>query len=417
MSTKTISNLDRTKRGGSRPDQLRRVRLQNFLSYGSDSVDFEFGSLNILVGPNGAGKTNLIEAIRILRSAISNFGTPMLDSGGVGAYVWRGDEGGENALIGAEFAIRQVVADTVHDVSFGSQSGQVALVHEFIGPAEGIETDHPEIAFLRMPGGSAKLSRRDPEAEGSEKEFQARVLTAGRLRPNESGIEKRQDPEVFPILSDIARFYEAIAIYGEWTIGRGTAARKPVLAGTRSDTLLEDASNLAFVLAELRSTKALVSLKKALRRLKATYEDFSIRPVGGQFQLFIEEEGILGGINAMRLSDGTLRFLALAAILLHPKPPTLVIIDEPEIGMHPDLIEAIGEMIIEAASRTQLIIATHSPDLLTYIRGSIDRIYAFQAGPEGTSVRGFSRDQLDHYLSDEPLGDLWRQGDFGGNRF
>ena len=126
---------------------------------------------------------------------------------------------------------------------------------------------------------------------------------------------------------------------------------------------------------------------------------------------------MVGGIDALRLSDGTLRFLALAAVLLHPKPPALVVIDEPEIGMHPDLIEAIAEMIMEAATRTQLIIATHSPELLTCLRGGIDRLYAFGAGAEGTTVRGFDRAQLETYLEEEPLGELWRQGDFGGNRF
>lgn len=403
--------------GGERSRQLRSLSLQNFLSYGPEETEFTFGALNVLVGPNGSGKTNLIEALRVMRSSTTGFGAPMIAGGGVEAYLYRDGDSIVIAKIELHCALQQVEPTVRHSADFVGVFGEVLLNGEFVGPEVGLRTDHPEFAFMRVGGSGARLIRRNPDEEGTESEYSRRVLSQGKLRNNESGLEKRRDPDIFPLLSDLAEFYESIAIYGEWTIGRDAPPRKSVPAGTRSDVLLEDASNLAFVLSELRATRALPEIKKALRRLKETYEDFSIRPVGGQLQLYVEEEGVVGGVNAMRLSDGTLRFLALAAVLLHPKPPALVVVDEPEIGMHPDLIEAIAEMILEAAKRTQLIIATHSPELLTFLRPGIDRLYAFGAGAEGTTVRGFDRGQLEAYLAEEPLGELWRQGDFGGNRF
>ena len=403
--------------GGERPRQLRSLSLSNFLSYGPEGVEFTFGSLNVLVGPNGSGKTNLVEALRVMRSSTTGFGAPMITGGGVEAYVYSGKRYAENgATLDLHFHLPSFDKSVRHLVTFESRNGRPSLGDEWIGPEWGPGTHIPDAVLQRTGADEANVV-----GDWSFKRIAGKITSTrirkDELRIDESGIEKHRDTSLYPLLASVAEFYESIAIYAEWTIGRDAPPRRSVPAGTRSDVLLEDASNLAFVLSELRATRALPEIKRALRRLKATYEDFSIRPVGGQLQLYVEEEGVVGGINALRLSDGTLRFLALAAVLLHPKPPALVVIDEPEIGMHPDLIDAIAEMILEAAGRTQLIIATHSPELLTSLRRGIDRLYAFGAGAEGTTVRGFDRDQLAAYLAEEPLGELWRQGDFGGNRF
>jgi predicted ATPase len=391
-----------------RGTQLCQLELQNFLSFGPQEAEFLFGNLNVLVGPNGSGKTNLFEAIRVLRSCVRDFGSPMYANGGVEAYLWRGEGAGPLATVRAFIVVK--VADGVyeHEVQFRSGNGRVALEHESVKPS-----------FENNGSGWIETLELDPDRVVNrlrttrDSVFQVR----GDVRVNESGLERARDSSMFPILTGIGDFYETIRIYSEWTIGQSSPARRSVPAGTPSDILLEDSSNLAFVLAELRSTRSLPKIRAALRRLKETYEDFSIRPVGGQLQLYVEEQGVLGGINAMRLSDGTLRYLALAAVLLHPNPPPLILIDEPEVGLHPDLIEGVSEMIIEACTKTQVIVATHSPDLLSYLRSSIDRLYAFQAGPNGSEARGFSRTELEDYLVETPLGELWKQGDFGGNRF
>jgi len=387
---------------------MSRLAMSNFLSLGSEGAEFHLGNLNVLVGPNGSGKTNLFEAIRILRTAPRDFGFPMNSNGGVEAYLWRGVPRATLAKLQASISVNPLPTTYRHEIGFGSDSGRTSIHIETMRPE--FEGDGEEFieTLEREPEG---LVNRLRTKTGSI--YQSRSV----VRLNESGIEKARDSSAFPILASIADYYESIKIYSDWTMGRDSPTRRPVAAGTPSDVLLEDSSNLAFVLAELRSTAALPKIREALGRLKETYADFSIRPVGGQLQLYVEEDGILGGINSIRLSDGTLRFLALTAVLLHPNPAPMIVIDEPEIGMHPDLIEAIAEMIIEASSRTQLIIATHSPELLSCLRTSIDRLYAFQSSTIGSVVRGFSREELGEYLADTPLGELWKQGDLGGNRF
>lgn len=402
---------------GERSRQLRSLSLANFLSYGPEGTEFTFGALNVLVGPNGSGKTNLIEALRVMRSSTTGFGASMLGGGGIEAYLWRGRSDPRFASLRAVVDFSEDYGRFGQEITFGSLEGRADIASETIRRDVLFHGGLALPLFARYADGRIDVLARVPKDGQEPSSWPLRAIPVTYIRSDESGLERRRDHEAYPWLATIAEFYEDVAIYGEWTIGRSAPPRGGVSAGTRSDKLEENASNLANVMLELRRTAALPKLRAALRRLKATYEDFSVSPVGAQYQLYVEEEGVVGGINALRLSDGTLRFLALAAVLLHPKPPALVVIDEPEIGMHPDLIEAIAEMILEAAGRTQLIIATHSPDLLSFLRKGVDRLYAFGAGAEGTTVRGFDRTQLEAYLAEEPLGELWRQGDFGGNRF
>jgi predicted ATPase len=108
---------------------------------------------------------------------------------------------------------------------------------------------------------------------------------------------------------------------------------------------------------------------------------------GGTVQLFVLEGERRHKIPASRASDGTLRYLALVALLCHPSPPPLLCIDEPELGLHPYLMASIASMLREAATRTQVVVATHAEGLLAALGDLRDEVLVFERGPGGTTLR------------------------------
>ncbi|MGB2987352.1 MAG: AAA family ATPase, partial [Phycisphaerae bacterium] len=112
------------------------------------------------------------------------------------------------------------------------------------------------------------------------------------------------------------------------------------------------------------------------------------------------------------LSDGTLKLLMLLAILLSPDPPPLVCIDEPELGLHPDWIKLIAELVVTASERTQLVIATHSPEFVSKVRPSHVVIVEKTGGR--TVAERLKEDEFEDWLTRFRLGELWTAGQLGG---
>lgn len=148
-------------------------------------------------------------------------------------------------------------------------------------------------------------------------------------------------------------------IYREWPFGGHAAERQSQRSDLPNDLLAEDTSNLGLVLNRLRRVPAAKKrLLEAAHKLYDGVTDFDVIVEGGTVQVFLEEDGIT--VPAARLSDGTLRYLCLLAILCHDDPPPLVCIEEPELGLHPDVLPALAALLREASTRCQLVVTTHS---------------------------------------------------------
>jgi predicted ATPase len=118
---------------------------------------------------------------------------------------------------------------------------------------------------------------------------------------------------------------------------------------------------------------------------------------------------------ANMMSDGTLTFLCLLAVLHDPEPPSLVCIDEPEVGLHPSLIYLLGDLLRDASERTQVIVATHSPRLISAMRA--EDVVVVESIDGASHFKRFSSDELESlrsWLKDFSLGELWEQGEIGG---
>ena len=132
-------------------------------------------------------------------------------------------------------------------------------------------------------------------------------------------------------------------------------------------------------------------------------------------QVFFHESGFT--IPATRLSDGTLRYLCLLAILCHPSPPPLICIEEPELGLHPDLLPKLADLLVEASKRTQLVVTTHSDILVDAMTEHPEDVVVFEKHDGCTEAKRLDADHLSVWLEKYRLGDLWLRGEIGGTRW
>lgn len=222
---------------------------------------------------------------------------------------------------------------------------------------------------------------------------------------------------MYPELTVLAELFGGIRLFQEWNFGRGAPSRRPQPTDLPNDFLSPDASNLGLILHDLGQTSASRDeLIGYLRRFYDRARHISTKIQGGTLQLYIEEEG--GCLTpATRLSDGTLRYLCLLAILLHPNPPPVIGIEEPELGLHPDILPTIAELLRKASERTQLFVTTHSDALVSALSDTPECILVCEITPDGTTIERLGSEHLREWLEKYSLGEIWRMGEIGGNRW
>ena len=397
---------------------IHRLELKDFLSYGSAGVEIDLQPLNVLIGPNASGKSNLIEALGVLRAAPTELAAYFRERGGVSEYIRRGAGTSGIAMIQAWVDYSSFLAP--QHVRYSLGFAQVNYRLDIV--TEGIATQVHDVGSDSTPGYKAVYSsgRDGAMISGYDAESDTRRLTylhQQDIKPNQSILSQRKDPVAYAELTHLASSFEGITLFQEWSFGRRNPARFPQGADLPTDFLLPDASNLVLVLHDLvQRPKTRDQVEKYLRQLYEEAERIITRIQGGTVQLYVEERGG-EQIPAPRLSDGTLRYLSLLAILCHPTPPPLICIEEPELGLHPDLLPTIAELLKEASTRTQLIVTTHSDALVSALSDVPESVIVCESGKGGTSLRRLDAQQLSAWLDEYSLGDVWRMGEIGGTRW
>lgn len=393
------------------PPLIRRLTLQNFLSYGPEGMAVDLLPLNVLIGPNASGKSNLLEALAILRATAKDLQAAIREGGGSGEYVRKGTDSLTRAVIQA------TVDDPfpgypdllTHRLELGRVAALLVVADEYIRESN---SDDPSVYQTLY-----ELSNLQPILLASvDGDQRTRVPVEG-LQVAQSILSQRRDPVRYPEVTYLANFYSGIVLFQDWNFGRRAAARLPQSTDLPSDFLLPDASNLSLVLHDLGQTSAQrEELVTYLRRFYESARHLSTKIYGGSIQLFIEEEG--GRlISSTRLSDGTLRYLCLLAILCHPNPPQVIGIEEPELGLHPDILPTIAELLKKASERTQLFVTTHSDALVSALSDVPESILVCESMPQGTIIERLDPDKLRSWLDEYRLGEIWRMGEIGGNRW
>jgi len=183
-----------------------------------------------------------------------------------------------------------------------------------------------------------------------------------------------------------------------------------------NDKLEQDCSNLGLVLNRLKgNATARKRLVEALRVVYDGIEDIHVSIDSGTAQVsLIETKGV---IPATRLSDGTLRYLAMLALLCDPSPPPLVGLEEPELGLHPDMLPSLAKLLIDASSRAQWIVTTHAPSLIDALSDNPGAVLVCERELDGTHIERLDAEHLAPWLEKYRLGELWTRGEIGGTRW
>jgi predicted ATPase len=366
---------------------IEKIRLRNILSFGDKGEEIELQPLNVLIGQNGSGKSNLVDVIKLSRSLPQDKGLANFISrnGGISEWIWKG----KRTVNSAEIVIAAYNDENIvnYKLAFAELYQRTLIEDEMVWRDD-------------LPKHYNRKLKEELTAEES-------ILN--------SNIEFADWIDVYyPFVVSI----KDCAVFTDLQTSRSSEIRKPQVPDAPNDFLTENASNLSLVLNDLEhrgDTKDVIveNLKKFNPRIK----DYSIRILGGTVQLFIREEGLETPISAMRLSDGTLRYLCLLAILCHPEPPPLICIEEPETGLHPDILPTIGELLIEASKRTQLIVTTHSDILVSSFSEVPEAVLVCEADEDGTHLNRLDGEKLKGWLKKYQLGDLWIRGEIGGTRW
>lgn len=390
------------------PTLIRHLAPKNFLSFGPDNAGIDLRALNVFIGPNGSGKSNLIEAISFLRAAPKDMGEVTRKGGGVSEWIWKGARD-QRAKLTVTFMDRGATVPLVHEVAFGAAGGRFDLVEEKIHvlpPPGGMEEGYYSTA---IGDGGPVVARINSEG-GHDWE-------AAPSKPSQSVLSQLRDPIHFPEITWLADAYERVRIYREWAFGRNSVFREPQKADMRNDTLEEDFSNLGLFLNRLK-TRSPIAKKAILAGLKDLYDgitDFDVLIEGGTVQVFFTEGDF--GIPATRLSDGTLRYLCLLAILCDPEPPPLICIEEPELGLHPDILPKVADLLRTASTRTQLIVTTHSDILVDAMTETPESVVVCAKAEGQTTMQRLVPGDLEKWLTKYRLGQLWTRGEIGGTRW
>lgn len=216
-------------------------------------------------------------------------------------------------------------------------------------------------------------------------------------------------------ITETGERFKNIQIHREWLLGCSSPVRAPQSANLPTDVLLPQGANLGLVLNNLALRPEWECFNEWMTRFLPGYVRLNTVVFGGGVQIFVHEDGLSAPTPALRLSDGTLRFMSLLAILLNPGDSPLICIEEPEAGLHPDAMALIAELLIEAASKTQIIVTTHSESLVSELTAQAESVLVCGYGQEGTELRRLDSEKLRHWLDQYLLGDLWRMGELGGN--
>ncbi len=394
---------------------LRTIRLRNLLSFGPDTTELELNSLNVLVGPNGSGKSNLIEAISLLQASPGNLLEPIQAGGGIGEWLWKGSDQSPDAEIDVTVFNPIGKMPLRHRLKFTMVGQRAELLDEAIENEHSRWSGEQDVYFYyRYQGGHPVLHVKTEASTADERS--RRELRRQDLALDQSVLSQRKDPDQYPEITYLGNEYAKIKLFREWNLGRNTPPRKPQPTDLPADFLREDAANTALVLNDLEHRSNLrASIVDKLGNADESIVDFSTRVSGGTIQLFLHHSGLTSPVPATRLSDGTVRYLCLLPVLYHPAPPPLVCLEEPEL--HPDLLSGLADLLIDASHRMQLIVTTHSDTLIDGLTRVPEAVIVCEKPYGSTVMSRRTGPELTSWLKDYGLGQLWRRGEIGGNRW
>ncbi len=329
---------------------LRTIAIENYRSI--QYLVTELDALTVVTGANGSGKTSFYRALRMLAELVQHGALSSLaQEGGMRSALFAGARGEAPVALRLGFAS--------DDLSYAIDLGLPQLGPFRLDPE--IKTEAVWSGPVLRPA-TLLADRKGPRVRTRDAEF-ALTVAPWKVNDHESLMASLVDPSQAPELYALREEARRWRFYDHLRTDTAAPSRRPGLA-TFTPVLSAGGDDLAAALTTIER----IGDRTALERTIAEAFDGSAIVLtddeDGTCRFALSQPGMRRPLGAAELSDGTLRFLALAAALLSPRPPALLVLNEPESSLHPSLLPALGAMIAEAAGRSQVVVITHSGDLV-----------------------------------------------------
>lgn len=355
-------------------DSLDRLTIKGFKSI-RELKDFKLSNLNVMIGANGSGKSNFISFFKMMREMMDkNINSYIRDNGGIGAVLYNG---------------RKTTEELEFEMRFGERGYRFK-----ISPGTDI------YGYITN---------------------EARYFENGKTGWWELGDAHGQEPRLVKEMKSDKKgesYFSKLVVEAvtSWKLyhfhDTGSKAKMRHYESTMDKKYLRfDGANIAPYLLNLKKNheKNYKEIASAIRLVAPFFDEFILEPEetgeGKKVNLSWQQKGSDYPMQPCHLSDGTIRFICLATALLQPYPPSTIIIDEPELGLHPSAIGILAELVKSAAKRTQVLIATQSPAFIDHF--TVEDIIIVKRKNGASTFERVDEKQLELWLEEYSVGELW----------
>lgn len=351
--------------------------------------------LTVVVGENGSGKSNLYRALALLAAAADgSLVSALAHQGGMPATFWAGPERRSSAVARGEVPLQGGPRRRVARIRLGFASDSFGYLVElgYPSPANSAFDLDPDIKRETIwHGDTARraavlVDRRGPLVQRRDGRSWRHVDDA--LGPRDSLFASAGDPTAVPEVHRLRHAIRGWRFYANLRTDPDAPARRHWPA-TRTPVLHHDGRDLAAALQTIIEIGDAETLHHTIDDAFPGSRLAIARPAPGRLTLALEQPGLLRALDVSEWSDGTLRYLLLAAALLTPRPPELMVLNEPETSLHPDLLPALGRLMLTASRRSQLWIVTHAPRLAHVLESDVaTRTVTLEKSQGATGIAG-----------------------------
>jgi predicted ATPase len=347
---------------------LRTLAVANYRSLRNLIVPLQ--RLNLITGPNGSGKSSVYRALRLLADTAQGGVIPSLArEGGLPSTLWAGPESLGRAVKRGEHKVEGTIRKERTNLRLGFAGDEFGYAIDLglPSPSRSAFALDPEIKTETIWAGpvlrpAALLVERHAAVVRSRNSEGDWDVLAYELSTFDSMLTQFADPRNAPEMLRLREQIRSWRFYGHFRTDVDAPARLPQI-GTHTPVLSNDGADMAAALQTILEIGDPEALAEAVDDAfpKSSIEVLNLE---GRFEIAMHQHGLLRPLRAAELSDGTLRYLLWIAALLTPRPPELLVLNEPETSLHPDLLPPLGRLIASAAERSQVLVVTHAAKLI-----------------------------------------------------
>ncbi len=374
---------------------LTQLHVQGFRRL--QDVQLELRPIMVMIGANGVGKTSILDAVSLLSdSASGKLHTNLSSHGGIGSILTRGiatelNFGTSMEVPGykpLDYQLNLRTQGSGYEIAYEELSQDRGQLHPFLH----VTTDGSRVRYHN----GKNLAQPDWDHDGTESAL--------------SQVPKMyRGPEEFRKLLSTATLYHVLDVGPRAPVKLPQPMKPATLPGA-------DGEDLVPLLYSLREGDKyrFEAIVDSLHAAFPDFEELNFPPVAaGTLAMTWKDRSFTKPLYMHELSEGTLRFIWLVSLLQSPSLSTITMIDEPEVSLHPELLSLLADLMREASTRTQLIVATHSDRLIRFLEPR-EVVVMDSAGVGQTTATWADKLDLEKWLSDYTLDEVWRMGQMGG---